>query len=369
MKKAAIITLYGNNNYGNKLQNYAVQETLKKYNFEVENIINVPILNNKKKTLKIRKSIVGFISKGIIKKIITGKDYHKYFDIEDSVERHETFLEFNKYINNTKHFFSFANLKKFTKYDYYFVGSDQVWNPQFGGLSDLDLLTFTNKNKIAFCASFGVDSIPSKYKDKVKNALEKFKAISVREDKGKEIIKELIPKKDIEVLVDPTMLLSTEEWNKISKKPKMLDSDNYVLCYFLGELSENKKIMIERFAEKNNCEVINILDPKSKFYNCGPSEFIYLESHANYIFTDSFHSSVFAILYNNPFIVFNREGKRNNMNSRIITLLDKFDLKSRMYNENIKSIEEYETINYNNVKIILENERKKAFNFLKSNID
>ena len=91
-----------------------------------------------------------------------------------------------------------------------------------------------------------------------------------------------------------------------------------------GELSKERKDEIERIAKENDCEIINILDKNSPFYVCGPSEFLYLEKHAFLICTDSFHSSVFAILYNRPFVIFDREDKEENMGSRLDTLINKF---------------------------------------------
>ena len=100
----------------------------------------------------------------------------------------------------------------------------------------------------------------------------------------------------------------------------------------------------------------------------GPSEFVYLESHAEFIFTDSFHSSVFAILYHRPFVVFNREGKRNNMNSRINTLLTKFKLTDRLYIEDTE-LQKYDyDINFNQTEAILNKERKKFKRYIEENV-
>ncbi|MDU3520893.1 MAG: polysaccharide pyruvyl transferase family protein [Clostridium saudiense] len=360
MNKVGIVSLYGNNNYGNKLQNYAVQETIKKYGYEVENIINIPCLNNRENN---KKEIIKYFTKAYLKKLFFGIEIHSCVDKNDSKEKQNAYLEFNKYINNSKHFFSFKNLSKYEEYDAFFVGSDQVWNPIYGGLSDLDLLTFTNKKKIAVSASFGIDKIPVNYVEKVKKYLNEFDGISVRENKGREIIGAMLPNKEVEVLVDPTMLLSNNEWNVVAKRPKNYDDKEYILCYFLGPISPNRKKKINDFAKKRNLEVINLLDPMCKYKDIGPSEFIYLESHASLILTDSFHSSVFAILYNIPFIVYDREGKHNNMNSRIVTLLEKFELSERKYNEQI-NFEEMMNVDYQNSYKILENERKKYKHFL-----
>jgi len=144
----------------------------------------------------------------------------------------------------------------------------------------------------------------------------------------------------------------------VLKKPRMLKNDRFILNYFLGELSDERKNEIYRFAQENNCEVINILDKNSKFYACGPSEFLYLEKNAFLICTDSFHSSVFAILYKRPLLIFERENKGwTSMNSRLETLTQKFGLDKQCFKGRIsdESIE----CNYNEVDEILENERKK----------
>jgi len=288
-----------------------------------------------------------------------------------SVERKNNFNDFNNnIIYSTKKITVFSKLNK---YSYIIVGSDQVWNPKFNRLREVDLLNNVDNNKrISYAASFGVSNIDDKSKEKVKKEISKFKAISVREDRGKEIIEELTDRKDVEVLIDPTMLLTYEEWDKVSKKPKQLDKLNgkkYILNYFLGKLSNERMKEIERVAKENNCEIINILDKKNPFYECGPSEFLYLEKHAFLICTDSFHSSVFAILYGRPFIVFDREQEGvASMNSRLDTLINKFKLKNRRYND--KNITK-ENLNhdYTEAYKILEKEREKSKKFLMKALD
>ena len=189
--------------------------------------------------------------------------------------------------------------------------------------------------------------------------------ISVREDRGKEIVEELTGRTDVEVLIDPTMLLTAEEWDRVSKKPEHIRMPKkYILNYFLGELSENKKNEIERIAKENNCEVINILDEKDPFFTSGPSEFLYLEKNAFLICTDSFHSCVFAIIYNRPFIVFKRDDNTVSMNSRLETLLSKFNLQER-YSEDGKITKKLLRCDYTEAYILLENEKTKSDMFLR----
>ena len=350
MKKIAILTINDYGNYGNRLQNYAVQEIIKSLGFKVvtinnqKNMVGLEVLNYK------------------IKKII------KKFFINSNIKRFNNFMEFNKNIKFSKIFIDENHIPKKlnNKYDYFFTGSDQVWNPTFKRMSDIDFLTFASKEKRnSFSASFGISTIPKEMREYYKERLNELNHISVREDAGKKIIEELTGRKDVEVLVDPTMLLTSEEWDKVSKKPKMLKTEKYILNYFLGDLSQERRKEIEKIAKENNCEVINILDKNSPFYVCGPSEFLYLEKHAFLICTDSFHSSVFAILYNRPFVIFDREQEgMNNMGSRLDTLLNKFKLKNRRYNGKYISKENLKH-DYTEVYKILEAERKKSDNFLR----
>ena len=348
--KIGILTINDNNNYGNRLQNYAVQEIIKKEGYVCYTLKNIPQLNGKDKMLL---KFIKYIITNSIKK-------------EKNIKRLNAFLKFNENINFTNNYIN-PYVKIHKKYDYFITGSDQVWNPSFGRLRDVDLLNFAKpEQRIAFSASFGINELPEKYKNKAKKELERFKAISVREDKGKEIVEELTGRKDVQVLVDPTMLLTAEEWDKVSRKPEQLKEGKYILNYFLGELSEERKKEIDRIAKENGCEVINILDTNSPFYQTGPSEFLYLEKNAFLICTDSFHSCVFAILYNRPFVVFNREGANINMNSRLDTLLKKFKLENRWYNGKITK--EQLQADYQKTYKILELERKKSKEFLENAI-
>ena len=352
MKSIGIVTINDNDNYGNRLLNYAVQEVLKKNECKVVTLKNNPIINIKNKFLL--RLVKYYIEK--VKKIFMPKS-----------KRNIDFETFNKNIIFSKKYVT-PYSKVYKKFDYFITGSDQVWNPKFGRLRDVDLLSFAKpEQRISFSASFAIDKLPEDCKNKTKIELEKFKAISVREDRGKEIVEELTGRKDVQVLVDPTMLLTAEEWDKVSKRPEQLNTRKYILNYFLGELSEKRKKEIEKIARENNCEIINLLDKNSPFYQTGPSEFLYLEKNAFLICTDSFHSCVFAILYNRPFIIFDREENNvEKMNSRLETLLKKFDLEERWYNGKIdnKLLE----VDYSKAYKILEKEREKSKDFIKKMI-
>lgn len=353
MKKIGILTINDNYNLGNRLQNFATQEFLKDFGFEVETIQNIKKYYNSNYTFRAKEKI-----KIIVKYILPKQKYKRYIN----------FLKFNKNINWSEYLIDYNHIPKEinTKYNYFVTGSDQVWNPNFGRMSDIDFLTFADKSKrISLAASFGINEIPKDLKEYYKNRLMDFRSLSVREERAKEIIEELTGRKDQIVILDPTMLIPVEKWNNVIKKPKRMkkiEGKKYILNYFLGNLSDKRKKEIERIAKENDCEVINILDKNDSFYVCGPSEFLYLEKNAFLICTDSFHSAVFAILFNRPFIVFDREDSEVKMNSRLETLLNKFGLNNQWFDKKIKN--EQLECDYSQVPQILKEERLKAKKFI-----
>lgn len=343
MKKVGIYTLNGNNNFGNKLQNYALIEALKKHGCKVNTI-----------WFYRKNRCITYIKK-IIKKVLM------FYDKESKREaRFEKFTK--KYLNRIYYKMNYCINDS---YDFFIVGSDQVWNYNFKGFNESYFLNFVDERKrIAYAASFGVNTISDEYVGIFRKGLSGIPYISVRENDGKTMVEKITNRNDIKVLIDPTMLLTKDDWDIIAKKPKKLKNEKYILNYFLGELSIERKREIERVAKKYNCKIINILDKDDKFYNCDPSEFLYLEKNAFLICTDSFHSSVFAIIYNRPFIIFDREDKVVSMKSRIDTLIQNFNLVNRKFNGKIE--EENLQNDYRDAYRILEIERKKANEFLEN---
>jgi len=355
-KRIGIITMTGNDNFGNRLQNYALQEKIKAMGLDCYTLKNYYWSNNNRH----------YYRRIIKHKLIEIKKYIKQKSKEKNLKKNRTnrFNEFDRNIKFDSKIITAKNCKAFN-YDKYVVGSDQVWNPRFGSLSEIELLKFVEpKKRVSYAASFGISKLPEEYKDFARKELNKFNNISVRENEGKAIVEELTNRKDVEVLVDPTMLLSVEEWDKVSKKPENLKEGKYILNYFLGKIPEDRDKEIKRIAKENGYYIINILDKEDPLYCSGPSEFVYLEKHAELICTDSFHSVVFAILFNRPFIVFERkENNNNNMSSRLYTLLSKFSLTDRFFQERID--DKLLKNNYENVYKVLEEERIKSNEFLK----
>lgn len=343
MKKIGIITIIDNENCGNRLQNYALQELITSFDFKVYTIKNDKLLNSSDNYIinylrYIKKNIIAFLNK---------KKYLQFYD-------------FNKNILFTKKNYSCKSRDLNKKFDYFIAGSDQIWKPTRRRLSYMDLLEFADPNKrISYAASFGIEKIDSYAQKKLKKSLPKFKAISVREEAGKRIIEEATGLKNIEVVLDPTFLLPKENWEKLEKNPFENKKEKYVLAYFLGE--ENMGY-IKKYCQERNFELINFYDEKK---NYGPAQFLYLINHAKLVLTDSFHGSVFSIIFNKSFLVFDRVEKsiNNNMNSRLETLLKIFELDNQKFNNEI--LDEQYKIDYTKINKILLEAQEKSKNFLR----
>lgn len=367
-RKCGITTITFGTNYGNRLQNYALQKVLKNMNIDSETIQYEPkyldvVKNDNSIFQKIDKNLkIGL--KSIFRKIYKRVN-KKQFEIKEN-KRNDEFEEFKeKYIKFSKNNYKYGdNLNKINNdYDFFITGSDQVWNPGYEGSNEFYYLSFSNQNKtIAYAPSFGVSEIPKEKENFYAKMLKNIKYLSVREERGKEIIKELTGR-DAKVVLDPTLLLDKEEWMKISKKFET--NSKYVATYFLGILTSSKRKEIEKFARKKHLKIINIYDRNdinSEF--CGPSEFLGILANAEYIFTDSFHGTVFSIIFNKPFTVWERyDGfKTASMSSRIESILKMLNL------EKCQKIINKEDIDFNNVKEVLKLKRDESLKFLQNSI-
>lgn len=355
-KSVGIVTLYDlRPNYGNRLQNLAMQTVLKKMGFN-------PV------TYLFERSVFGF--KGIIKYVLwsfLGLQLSKNIEYQKGeLARTIKFNKFNKQYIKTERVHS---IEEVSQKDFYIVGSDQTWNVNWYKNNEFKknmyMLTFAEPAKrICFAPSFGVNNVPDEMKPWLKSSLRQFPRLSVREESGAKIIKELTGR-DATVLVDPTMLLTPEEWRKFAKKPKKA-KERYILTYFLSPKCREAKEKIEMLKKEQTVyELLTV----GNLVTCAadPCEFLWLFDHADMILTDSFHACVFSLLFNKPFLVYDRNWTGGNMNSRLETLLKKFHLERKYANSELKnSLWEH---NYTEALKQLELEREKALGFLKKALE
>jgi len=306
------------------------------------------------------------------KKFNLGEIKRKYQNpklFQSNKNRERIFLEFsNNYINETEKIYNIhGDLSTLDNdFDMFFVGSDQVWNPEMNKESSAYFLRFANKRKrFSYSASFGVAELDTKLAKKYKEWLKDFNMISVRENEGANLVEKITGEIPL-VLADPTVLLTKDEWLNISNKPQNISEKNYLLTYFLGEIPEDYKEQINYIANSYNLEIINLADINDKeTYETGPSEFIEYINNCEIFCTDSFHGTLFSIMFHKPFISYRRKGGKTTF-SRIETLLKKYILEHRK-SESI-NINNVFDVDFSHVDEILQNERKKGNNFIKEAI-
>ncbi len=371
MKTIAIVTVYDNNNFGSRLQNYAVQKYFQSIGACVTTVIDarqtkpVRIYLN---PIKILKRIAHFVLQHI------GLEKEKVKKKKLLAKRRLYIKGFSEEYLITTEPVNYRHLpQEFAKqFDYFVTGSDQVWHCWKNDRRELEyfLLMFAKPSqRLTIAPSFGFDKFPKKYLKTYKKGLEGFEYLSVREERGAELIKELTGK-DATVLLDPTMLIDTSEWLKILKKPSQYVDDNYIFVYALGGFKGEVKEKTCKLADELGLRVIDIMNIDSDFYiHTRPDEFLYWIHNARLVVTDSFHASVFSILFNRPFVVTERSDIKG-MGSRLDTLFNKFGITGKHFDELKDGFEEsgeirdklFET-DYSGGAEVLEAERKKAEDF------
>lgn len=251
-------------------------------------------------------------------------------------------------------------------YDFFVTGSDQVWNYHFSNLEHCFLLFAPPEKRIAYAASISCPDIPADKIPMYKEGFAGMAHISMREQQGADIVKELSGR-DVPVVVDPTLLLSADDWRKVSRQPAWYHGGDYILTYFLGERPE----VVSRLEKETGVKVVNLLDRDVyEHYVTGPDEFLWAIEHAKLVYTDSFHGTVFSILFRTSFVVCNRVGDdvSEKMGSRIDTLLGYFGLEARRgTKQNGYVIESpLKAPDWSRVDKVLEKERARADAYLRS---
>lgn len=339
--RVAQVTMNGYFNYGNILQKLALHHTLKKFADYTE------VLWFSATTLF---SETGGNPKVQCVKHTERQDWEKKFLLREAV-RQSKFKDFENLHIPTR--FDFPYWKDISDdYDFFVVGSDQVWNPNYGKI----FLEFVpSKKKISYAASIGINAIPDEFKESFKDGISNFNHISVREENAVNLINELTGRTPLLVL-DPVLLLTEKEWLSVAQKPtwfKEKYSRGYVLTYYLNRLPLPE---VKILADKIGVPVINLLDTENyNHYTTGPAEFIWLFANASVIFTNSFHGAAFSTLFRHPFIVNNLRGKND---PRLISFLKLFGLEDRF------NPAEPMKIDFTRREEVLPLEREKAFKFL-----
>lgn len=384
-KKVGIVSCYFKHNYGSMLQAYATQKVLDNMEIPNETINideNIDFANGKKKyymsqitNIPFIKSKLGMVKLKLDKKI--NKNLGNNIQIRDN-----KYKEFEKNFKLTKPYKTYKELSaQCANYSDVIVGSDQLWLP-VNVVADYYTLNWVpdNVNKVSYATSFGVSTVPDKYKNDYKKFLNRINCLSTREEAGIKLVEQLSDNKAT-LVCDPTLLLNKEEWMDIQKEEPII-KEKYILCYFLGKNIEHRKFA-ERLKEKTGCKIVSLnhadeyVKYSDKFcdyapYDIGPAEWINLIRNAEYVCTDSFHGTVFSLINNTKFFTFERYSNKNSKvstNSRIYSLLGIVDLKERILSgtENVDDVIKMQ-INFDNVNEKLDKFRESSKRFLKNSI-
>lgn len=381
MNKIGIITLVGDN-YGNKYQNYAVESLFSQYGqvvtYGLEDLYRSPESAKAPLSSKIRPSYLKKVLqsrlcyrydlKNTYRSILYNQLYakrHRSELLELQRARSMCFAEFSKrYLHIQAEKLDRQNTEKdwTRQFDFFVCGSDQIWNPTYKTTSELAFCSFAPEKTICMSPSFGVSKIPDYRKKEYAEYLKNIFSLSVREEAGRKIIKDLTDR-DAPVLLDPTMLVPVEKWNDICEQPKEKLPEHYIACYFLGFIDADYKRKIDAIAQNLHLPVVMLFDITApNYYTFDPSEVLYTIKHADYVLTDSFHGSVFSILFHRNFYVFERNEGGFSMSSRLETLLEKFGLTDRLYQN--KTPEMILREKWDSVEEILACERNKAKGYI-----
>lgn len=350
MKKIGILTFHNVLNYGAILQTYALQKSISKNNAAEVNIVDYRslILTYNYSYKKLLNRPLTLIPKALIlhrKKKVFSNFMRTYLNLSE--------VKYNKF-----------NIKDANKnYDVFIVGSDQVWNYNITYNDTTYLLDFSDEGKkYSYAASIGLSKIETEYEQTYFDHLSKFNNISVRELEGQKIIENQLKLSKSRVNVDPTLLLGNKEWDELTSQRKI--KERYILVYTI-KYSKELISIANRIAKENGCKVVfissRILKDVKSVSNPSVNEFLSLFKYAEFTIVNSFHGTIFSIIFQKKFIV--ELAYKDGRNSRIVNLLSKCDISDRILTEK-PSLNINDEIDWVKVEKVISIERALALQYL-----
>lgn len=354
MKPIGLVTCYFHHNYGSMLQAYATEMVMQQMGLPFQTIAcKAPInyMQENKILYIIKKLLIADWKMRLGKmKIERAKKenpmFAKNWEIRNKAfdQFAETFFHVSPYCKNREELTKMAE-----NYSAFLVGSDQLWRTDSveHGYYTLEWVP-DHIRKIAYSTSIGVKEVPWFQVEKNKRFMNRFGHIALREQSACDLVYKLTGRK-VPVVLDPTLLFTGDQWLEIQQQ-EPLTNGKYIFCYLLGD-NPSQREFIKRVKEKTGYKIVALqqLDdyiPSDEGFAdeapyVGPREFLNYIRNAEYVFTDSFHCSVFSILYKKNFFTFSRfaEGAKQSTNTRIDNLLHISGLEDRKMT-NDKTIEE-----------------------------
>lgn len=379
MKKVGLILANPITNYGAHLQAFATQYTIDNLGVSTE-AIDISSINSQKYIIDL-----GFFVYAI-KRI-----RHKLFHKESNSVYDEAFYDnlkkrtalaaaFRKRrLHDEKVYKTYDELVNAAKsLDAVMIGSDQMWTPG-ASFSPINSLAFVPKGvaRLSYATSLGVEEYPRSCWHSARKMWKGMDAVSVREQQGADIINQVCNNQvDVQVVLDPTYLLTKEQWESLIPVEKMSE-EKYVFCYFLADNVAGKRCAIQ-YAKSHglklvsilSCESLGMMDRTYADQTLGalsPEDFINWLRGAECIFTDSFHGVAFSVINEKQFFVFYRVRKDGlpARNSRIDNVLKMWKCETRLVKKAGEDEVNAQNIDYQQVRTILDAQRRKSLDYLK----
>ena len=370
---------YFHANYGGMLQACATVALLEELGFDYELIRYQKKLTVSEKIKSVPRLLNGVLLndkyEALVKKI--GEKKHPSFAVKN-VERLQAFEAFNHahFTKLSPTFVGYTALcQGAARYSAILTGSDQLWSPA-GLPTNYYNLQFVPQEicKVSWSSSFGVSEIPWYQKKRTRDFLNRIEYISMRENRGAQIVKELSGR-EVPVLMDPVFAFGKEKWNKLIPEEKV-EWDNYIFCYFLGSNPEHREAA-KKLANETGRKIVTLrhmdqyVSADETFgdfapYDVAPDRFLDILRNASAVLTDSFHGMAFSIIFEKQFIIFDRYSAdaRHSKNSRIDSLCDNLGLRDRRYSSAADIKQKMESsIQYNVIqeKLLAERCRTKRY--------
>jgi len=376
INKVAIVNRTNLKNFGSVLQVYALCEAVKKLGYESEVVWQS---GNMSKNWDIRPNKV--LKTGIkllMHPSLLWSTVKTIIEVRKNVIDPEKVRLFDEFVakNFTQSLYSPEEISKVAasdKYCKFICGSDQVWATTTLYPDPMMYLRFAPKEKrVAYAPSLGRDYIPGYNKKTIRKYINDIDKVSVREETGRDLIKQLTGR-DVPVVADPTLLLRSSEWDSL--KAGIILPEHYALCYFLDEPSETVKAAICRYVREHNKKILvlghlaeidlpveNVIRPVA-----GPAEFLFITSNADMVITDSYHGMLFAINYHRNFWSVERNYSQYDQSSRQMTVLTRLHLEERY----VKSGFDFTDvpIDYNYVQARIDEYVDMSMNYLKTALE
>lgn len=381
MKKIGLVLSYKETNYGAQLQAYATQVMVERLGHNTEIIDYFPKKGDRHVVLcrgLARFLYEQFLFKRRAKKHTSSNDPVFLKNKQERIEQYHRFIERRLHsIVKVSGYTELANRGK--NYDAVLIGSDQKWTPgfSFGNVNSLRFVP-NNVRRISYATSLGVSEYPKYCWASANKAWKRIDFLSVREQQGADIIKQICgPDIPVQVVVDPTYLLTKTQWEELIPVEKKSEK-KYVFCYFLGN-DDTSKQFARRFADEKKLKLVSVLSKESYspidqtyadelVIGNTPEDFINWIRGAEYVFTDSFHGTAFSVINEKQFFIFYRKrAEATSRNSRIDNILGKWGLKDRLVLPGTHDVDlsTLKDIDYEKVNTLVGKERERSLAFLK----